>query len=240
MSKNIVLIGFGLLGKIIYKELSNQNINVIIFDKNSINDKNFIEADITNEESLKKAIASLESKKIEIDHVINCAYPRTQSYGAKLEDVTVNSFNENVSVHLGGYFNVMKQFGFYFEKRKKGSVISFASVYGVVAPRFDIYEGMPFTMPVEYAAIKSAIIHLNLYMAKFFKGKGVRFNIISPGGIYDNHDSKFVKNYGKYSLSNEPGMLDPADILGILNLLTSDAGKKFNGQNLIVDEGWVL
>jgi NAD(P)-dependent dehydrogenase (short-subunit alcohol dehydrogenase family) len=41
-------------------------------------------------------------------------------------------------------------------------------------------------VPVEYAAIKSGMLHLTKYMAKYFKGKGIRVNAISPGGIFDD------------------------------------------------------
>ena len=37
-----------------------------------------------------------------------------------------------------------------------------------------MYEKTEMTTPVEYAAIKSGMIHLTKYMAKYFKGKNIR------------------------------------------------------------------
>lgn len=241
MSKlKVGLIGYGLIGKAIRESLKEANAEVYIFDMAQIDEENFFKTDITSHEALAATISDLKKKNIKLDSIVNCSYPRTKSYGKKLEEVTIDSFNENVSVHLGGYFNVMKQFGAYFKELGKGSVVSFSSVYGVNAPRFDIYEKETFTMPVEYSAIKSAVIHLNKYMAAYFKGSDVRFNVLSPGGVFSNHEDSFVNAYGKYSLSSRGKMLDPKDLTGAVKFLVSDESKYVNGQNLIVDDGWTL
>lgn len=234
------LIGYGLLGKTIHQSLTKEGAEVYIFDKARIEEPNFFETDITSTDALAATINEIIQKNIKLDAVINCSYPRSSSYGRKLEDVTTETFNENVALHLGGYFNVMKQFGLYFKSVGCGSIVSFSSVYGVNAPRFDIYENETFSMPVEYAAIKSAVIHLTKYMASYFKGSNVRFNALSPGGIFSGHEKSFVEAYGKYALSSRGGMLDPVDITGAVKFLVSADSKYVNGQNLIVDDGWTL
>lgn len=236
----IGLIGYGLIGKAIHDSLKEAGAEVYIFDKAKIEVDNFFETDITSTEALASTILALKKKQVKLNAIINCSYPRTNSYGHKLENVTVESFNENVSIHLGGYFNVMKQFGLYFKEIGEGSIVSFSSVYGVNAPRFDIYENESFTMPVEYAAIKSAVIHLAKYMASYFKGSNVRFNVLSPGGVLSGHHESFVKAYGKYALSSRGGMLDPQDLTGAVKFLVSNESRYVNGQNLIVDDGWTL
>lgn len=234
------LIGYGLIGKAIHESLKESGAEVFIFDKTKISENNFFETDITSTSVLALTIEELKNKNIKLNAIVNCSYPRTSSYGKKLEEVTAESFNENVSVHLGGYFNVMKQFGVYFKEIGAGSVVSFSSVYGVIAPRFDIYEKEKFTMPVEYAAIKSAVIHLTKYMATYFKGSDVRFNVLSPGGVMGGHEESFVNSYGKYALSSRGRLLDPKDLTGAVNFLVSNESKYVNGQNLIVDDGWTL
>jgi NAD(P)-dependent dehydrogenase (short-subunit alcohol dehydrogenase family) len=241
MSKiKVGLIGYGLIGKAIHSSLKESGAEVFIFDKEKISVKNFFEIDITSTSALSLTINNLREKNIKLNALVNCSYPRTSSYGKKLEEVTTESFNENVSIHLGGYFNVMKQFGNYFKEIGGGSIVSFSSVYGVIAPRFDIYESENFTMPVEYAAIKSAVIHLTKYMATYYKGSNVRFNALSPGGVLNGHEDSFVNAYGKYTLSSRNGMLDPNDLTGAVKFLVSNDSKYVNGQNLIVDDGWTL
>jgi len=94
------------------------------------------------------------------------------------------------------------------------------------------------TMAVEYAVIKSALIHLTKYMAKYFKGYNIRVNSISPGGILNNQSEKFLKKYNSLCLSK--GILGTQDLKGTLLYLLSDISKYVNGQNIIVDDGFSL
>lgn len=195
-----------------------------------------VEIDITSKESLQRAIGELKSRHDTIDALINNAYPRNKNYGRKFEDVEYADFCENVDLHLGGYFLTSQQFALFFKDQGHGNIITISSIYGAVAPRFDIYSDTGMTMPVEYAAIKSALVHLNAYMLKYFQGCGIRFNCLSPGGIFDHQPESFLKRYATYSQSK--GMLDPADIIGALIFLLSDQSRYVNGQNIIVDDGW--
>lgn len=194
--------------------------------------------DITNSESVTTLIAKIQKQYGRMDAVVNSAYPRNRNYGRKLEDVTYEDFCENVGLHLGGYFLVMQQFGLFFKKQGDGNIVNIASIYGTMTPRFDMYKGTSMTMPVEYAAIKAAVIHLTRYFAQYFKVEGIRVNCISPGGIIDNQDEEFLQEYN--SRCGDKGMLDPQDISGSLLFLLSDASKYITGQNLIVDDGFSL
>jgi NAD(P)-dependent dehydrogenase (short-subunit alcohol dehydrogenase family) len=198
----------------------------------------FHSLDITSKESAQRLIATLDENHGRIDALVNNAYPRNSRYGRKFEDVTFDDFCDNMGMHVGGYFLMSQQFGNYFRTRGHGNIINLASIYGVVAPRFEIYDGTPMTMPVEYAAIKSAVIHLTRYLARHYKGCNIRVNCISPGGILDKQPESFLAKYGEYALSK--GMLDPQDITGTLIYLLSDFSAYVNGQNILVDDGWSL
>ena len=141
-------------------------------------------------------------------------------------------------MNLGGYFLTSQQFAAYFEKQGYGNIINLASIYGVIAPRFEIYDNTPMTMPVEYAAIKSGLIHLTKYMAKYFKGKNIRVNTISLGGIEDKQPEPFLKAYKEFCLNK--GMLNAKDISGTVLYLLSDLSEFVNGQNIVVDDGFTL
>ena len=212
-----------------FKELSNSTTyeNVV-----------FIEVDITSKESLKVMIAELHRRFGKIDALVNNAYPRNINYGRRFEEVTYDDFCQNVSMHLGGYFLTSQQLAQYFKKQGYGSIVNMASIYGVIAPRFSIYEHTAMTMPVEYAAIKSAVIHLTRYLAQYLKGSNIRVNCISPGGILNQQPEEFLSRYNSFAATK--GMLDPKDLQGALLFLLGDLSAYVNGQNIVVDDGWSL
>jgi len=193
---------------------------------------------ITDSVSVDNLIASLNERYGRIDAVVNSAYPRNKNYGRRLEDVTYEDFCENVSIHLGGYFLVAQKFALYFREHNGGNIVNIASIYGTMAPRFEIYADTPMTMSVEYAAIKSAVIQITRFFSQYFKTDGVRCNSLSPGGIFDHQPDAFLKRYNSYC--SVKGMLDPQDITGALVFLLSDASQYINGQNIIVDDGFSI
>ncbi len=140
-------------------------------------------------------------------------------------------------MNLGCYFLVSQLFGKYFKKQGYGNIINIGSIYGVVAPKFDIYEKTEMTIPVEYAAIKSGVIHLTKYLAKYFKGENIRVNCLSPGGILNGQERNFIERDNDKCLSK--GMLDSRDIVGSLVYLLSGMSKYVNGLNLVVDDGFM-
>lgn len=198
----------------------------------------FVPLDITAKDSITAMIDVLHGRYGRIDALVNNAYPRNKNYGRHFFDVEFTDFCENLNLNLGGYFLTSQQLASYFKKQGYGNIINISSIYGVIPPKFEVYDNTQMTMPVEYAAIKSAIIHLTKYMAKYFKGMNIRVNTLSPGGILDKQPEAFLEAYRKQCLSK--GMLDKADICGTLVYLLSDMSAFVNGQNLVVDDGYSL
>lgn len=250
--KNKIIVvtgGAGLLGRSFCKMIVDNGGTAIIAEYNTIlgeqvknelnNDKLFVEKlDITNKESINNLIQTLNSKFGKIDALVNSAYPRNKNYGKHFFNVEYSDFCENLGMNLGGYFLSSQQFAEYFEKQGYGNIINMSSIYGVIAPRFEIYEGTTMTTPVEYAAIKGGLLHLTKYMAKYFKGKNIRVNAISLGGLEDKQPKSFLKAYKELCLNK--GMLEASDVSGTLLYLLSDLSQYVNGQNIVVDDGFTL
>lgn len=196
------------------------------------------EVSIVDRDSVESMLDAAESALGGIDGLVNTAYPRNAAYGRKFEDVTYKDFCENVDLHLGGYFLVAQRVLERFKRNGGGCLLNMSSIYGVIAPRFEIYRGTDMTMPVEYAAIKAAIIHLTKYMAKYYSGYRTRVNCISLGGLYDRQPEDFLDGYRRFCLNK--GMLDPDDVAGVIVFMLSDFSKYINGQNLVIDDGFTL
>ncbi|MCB2385259.1 oxidoreductase [Thalassolituus alkanivorans] len=252
LKKTVVITGAaGLIGKSFCKSVASYGYNLVIADKNEESAENLAaelrsdghEAyacifDATRAEDSQKLLDSSLSRFGNVYGLVNNLYIRSGNYGADFFDVTYNDFSKNLSDNVTPYFELSKKFSRHFYKEKSGNIINIASIYGCIAPKFEIYSGTSMTMPVEYAAIKSAIIHLTRYMARRFKGHNIRVNAISPGGVLDGQPEEFLNAYEKNSSSK--GMLSPDDLCGTLLFLLSEESRYINGQNIIVDDGFTL
>ncbi|OXL41863.1 flagellin modification protein A [Enterobacter mori] len=251
-NKKIIVLGAGgLLGACLTKACIENGAKVIAVDldinhiktklqaqgvvTSSDADITYAEVDVTNEQSVMDFFNSL----VNIDGIVNATYPRNKSYGSKLFDVTLASFNENLSLHLGSSFLISQQAAKLFLRLKSPlSMVNISSIYGVIAPKFGIYDNTQMTMPVEYAAIKSALLHLNKYIVTYVNDSGFRINSVSPGGIFDNQPAAFCEAYRKNT--HGAGMLDVTEMTGSIVFLLSEQSRYVTGQNIIVDDGFSL
>ncbi|UPR33118.1 SDR family oxidoreductase [Vibrio cyclitrophicus] len=250
-NKNIVVAGAaGLLGSNLVNYLLDQGAKVIAVDLNAELIKERLdlcgvdsnkqqltisELDVTNEVNVKIFFESQQ----DLTGAVNTTYPRNSTYGQEFLDVTLASFNDNVALHLGSCFLFTQQCAAYFKKHKTPfSLVNISSVYGVIAPKFEIYNDTTMTMPVEYAAIKSATLHLNKYATAYINDSSFRVNSVSPGGIFDHQPVSFLKEYQKNT--HGAGMLNVKEVLGSIIFLLSEQSKYITGQNILVDDGFSL
>jgi len=242
----VVAGGCGLLGREVVKALSEFGALVYIADINSKNAVNllrekkikYIYFDISSEDSIEKAMNEIIRKAGRIDILVNSAYPKTEDWGLKFEKVSFDSWKKNINDHLGGYFLSSRTAAEIMKEQGGGAIINLASIYGVTAPDFNIYEGTKMTMPVAYAAIKSGIIGLTRYIATYYGRHNVRANVVSPGGVFDNQNINFVRRYSQKTPLGR--MAAPRDIVGAVIYLASEASSYITGCNLIVDGGWTV
>ena len=213
LNNKIIVTGLRFIRKLFCKVIADNNAMVVIADLNLEQAEKIateirtrgkcaeaIYLDITDKISITKMIATVHKTYKKIDAVVNNAYPKNLKYGQNIEDVTYNDFCDNSNMHLGGYFLVAQQFALYFRENGGGNILNMSSIYGSLAPRFGLYKDTTMTMPVEYAAIKSAINHLTRYFAQYFKSDGIRCGVtLSPGGIFDNQPSVFLDSYNSSS-----------------------------------------
>ncbi len=236
--------GAGLLGREIAKALNDFGAVVYIGDiadekAGKIPDSEgiyYVHLDITSEDSVRRAMKTIIRHNGKLDIVVNSAYPRTKDWGKKIEKVRMKSWKRNVDSHLGGCFLCCREAAEQMKRQGQGAIINLASIYGVAAPDFSIYEGTEMTMPVAYSAIKAGIISLTRYLATYYAKYNVRANAVSPGGIFDSQNRTFVKRYSKKTPLGKMGR--PSDVAGAVVFLASGASSYITGQNIIVDGGW--
>lgn len=241
--------GVGLLGKEITKALVDANGKVVILDidqkkaeefqqqlKTEGFDVGFEIFDVTDLKQIDQAINILHKKYGAIDVWVNSAYPRTPDWGEKVENLSLESFQKNVDMHLNSYSWISRKVCLIMKQQKGGSLINFGSIYGVVGNDFTVYEGTTMSSPMGYSAIKGGIVNLSRFLASYFGQYNVRVNTICPGGVLNNQNEKFVKNYSKKTPLKR--MCNPEEVAGAVLFLATEASSYVTGITLMIDGGW--
>ena len=237
--------GLGLIGKEIVSALGQAGAKVLLIDIDeekghkiaSELGAEFIELDITDIASYDEKISAIWKEQGQVDIVVNTAYPRTEDWGDKFEDVKSESWRKNVDMQMNSYCLLTIKFAELMKKNEiKGSIINLGSTYGVLGADFEIYKGTDLSCPPAYAAIKGGIINFSRHAASYYGKYGIRVNALCPGGIFDNQNPEFVKAYeSKTSLKR---MGNPEEIASAAVFLASDASSYVTGTAFMVDGGW--
>lgn len=251
MEDNVVLItgACGRIGSSIAKNAVEHGMRVVLVDVNErgledlgvvLSDQRslLIVADSGIPSEIDRVLGIAEARFGRIDAAIHSAYPRSAGWGARFEHIEKAHLDEDLSRHLGGAILFSQRILEFFKVQGYGNLIHVSSVMGVATPKFENYEGTKMTSPVEYTAIKAALIAMTKYLAKYYKGNQIRVNCISPGGILDEQPEPFLEKYR--SCCNDKGMLDADDLVGTILYLLSEQSRYVTGQNIIIDDGWSL
>lgn len=224
-------------GKVVIGDISEEK--GMALEKNlRSDDAFFIAVDTTNTESIKRCIEAGKNHFGKIDAAVHCAYPISTQWGTSFEKIKAENLSQDLFSQLGGAILFSQQVISYFREQGSGNLVHIASIQGIAAPKFEHYNDTDMTSPIEYTAIKSAIVAVTRYLSKYCKGENIRINAISPGGILDNQPPNFLARYAESC--NSKGMLNSEDIVGTLIFLLSDQSQFINGQNIIIDDGWSL
>lgn len=155
------------------------------------------------------------------------------------EDFPLDQWEQALSVNLTGMFLSCQAVAPTMLKQGKGSIINICSTYGLVGPDQRVYQKPGEEIqykPVYYSVTKAGVLGMTRYLATYFMDKAIRVNALSPGGVFNEHDDVFVKNYSSRTVLGR--MARPDEMNGALLFLASDASSYMTGANLVVDGGW--
>ncbi len=240
-NQKIIIItgGSGLLGRAIIDECVKYGYHTINFDLTryaGANENHIVNT--TQQKDVHDALSTILKQHKRVDGFVNNAYPRTKDWGIQLkDDINLNSWRKNIDLQLNSYVMCTQiLLNCINDNQKKLSVINMASIYGVVGNDMSIYNNTNINPVAAYSAIKGGLINFTKFMASLYGPKSYRFNCVSPGGIFDNQDPIFVKNYETKVPMRRMG--NPLDIAPSVRFLLSDDAKYITGHNLVVDGGW--
>lgn len=258
----VVTGGVGLLGAEFCRTLAEAGAAVAVVDLNESASQAVAESltnsgykalafptDITQPDSVNAAVEKILSAFGQIDILVNSAAldpkfdPEAVDKGitpGAFEDYPLDLWNSALNVNLTGMF-LMTQACVkpMLEHGKKGSIINICSTYGLNGPDQRIYvkEGERVAYkPVYYTVTKAGVLGFTKYLAAYYAETEIRVNALTPGGVFNNHEEYFVKNYSAKTILGRMARKD--EMNGALLFLASDASSYMTGNNLVVDGGW--
>ena len=251
LKNKIVLVtgGYGHLGKAITESLLFHGAVVYVVGK----DKNrftasfsggkyakdslfFDRCDVSNSRSIKDSFGRIYRKHKKIDVLINNAF---YNAGNSVEELTDAEWAKGMDGTLASAFKCIRAIIPYF-KGKGGKIINVASMYGLVAPDFEVYKNHPeFINLPNYGAAKAGLIQISRYYASYLGKLGINVNAVTPGPFPSEKVQKssgFMRELKKRTCLNRIGK--PEEVAGAFVFLASNASDFITGQNIVIDGGW--
>ncbi|NLU30547.1 MAG: SDR family oxidoreductase [Bacteroidales bacterium] len=204
----------------------------------------FLQTDVTDEAVLRQNAEAIIARYGKIDALINGAGGNMPgaTIGPKntIFDLKMDDFRKVVDLNLMGTVVPTVIFAEYMVKEKKGNIINISSASAL----------RPLSRVAGYGAAKAAVTNFTKYMAgelaiKF--GEDFRVNALCPGFFITEQNRNLLTNPdGTYSdrgntiIAHTPFRRfgNPADLLGTLHYLVSDASRFVTGTVAIVDGGF--
>jgi len=258
----IVTGGVGLLGSEFCKTLAEAGAAVAVVDLNASASQAAADTltksgytaqafvvDITKPDSVNAMVENVLSAFGRIDILVNSAAldPKFDPDAVKkgitpgaFEDYPLAPWNAASNVNLTGMFLITQAcVKPMLAQGKKGSIINICSTYGLNGPDQRIYikdgERVAYK-PVYYTVTKAGVMGFTKYLAAYYAGTDIRVNALTPGGVFNNHEDYFVKNYSAKTIIGRMAKKD--EMNGALLFLASDASSYMTGNNVVVDGGW--
>jgi len=212
----------------------------------------FLRVDMYDLDAFGKGLDQIAAEEERLDILVNNAHELGPQTGfnipeGSLESGTYDQWMRNLTG--GVYWSVLsvQKIGKRMVEAKSGSIINIATMYAVVAPSPQLYEGTKFSNPPGYSTSKGGLLSFTRYVASYWGPHGVRANAILPGPFSNTEDAgpnavqegdSFVDRLKARTRLGRIGR--PAELAGALIFLASDASSYVTGQGLVVDGGWTV
>ncbi len=200
-------------------------------------DAHVVELDVTDQPSIKAAVAHAETEMGPIDILVNNAGVATQG---NLLDVSQEAFDEMFDTNVRGAFFVAQEVARRMVSRSLGvtpgtwtggRIINIASVAGLrVFPKIGAY-----------AMSKAAVVHMTRAMALEWGKYGINTNALCPGYIdtgMNHHHWQTESGQRLIQMLPRKRLGKPEDLDALIVLLASDQSGLVNGAIVTADDGF--
>ena len=207
--------------------------------------------DMYDTQALDALLDQIAAEEKRIDVLVNNAHELGPGTGfnvpeGSLDNATMETWMRNLTGGVYWAVQTTQKLGAKMKQQRAGSIINISTMYALVAPRPQLYEGTDFINPPGYSASKAALLSFTRYVASFWGPYGIRANAILPGPFSNTEDlggsnavqqdSPFLQRLKGYTCLGRIGR--PNELSGALLFLASDASSFMTGQAVVVDGGW--
>lgn len=189
-----------------------------------------IKADSANEEQVVGAVALAEERLGKIDCLINNAAISSFSV---FTDITLDAWNEMLSVNLTGAFLYSRAVIPGMVRRQEGRIINISSMWGITGSSCEVH----------YSAAKAALIGMTKALAKELGPSGITVNAIAPGVIDTEMNRNSLTDEDLAALIDETPLMriGKAEEIAASALFLAGEGASFiTGEVLSVNGGYVI
>lgn len=200
----------------------------------------FVETDVTQDESVRRAVDATVARFGRLDVLFNCAGGSLQE-DVPVHEMDLDVWHRTIALNLLHPFLTCRHAIPHMMKAGGGSIINVTSHLGLMG-----------SMKPAYAATKGGIISFTKTLAAQYAQHGIRANAIAPGSIRTERQIKRYENKD-FMLAEKPSAAarermafqklypfskgDPEDIASIAVFLASDESRMLTGTTIAADGG---
>ena len=200
-------------------------------------DAHVVELDVTDNDSIKSAVAHAETEMGSIDILVNNSGVSTTQ---RIQDVGEEDYDFIFNTNVRGAFFVAQEVGKRMLARSRGAapgsftggrIINIASMAGLkVLPQIGVY-----------CMSKAAVVQMTRAMALEWGRFGINVNAICPGYIdteINHHHWQTEQGQKLVQMLPRKRVGEPKDLDGLLLMLASDQSHFINGAVIAADDGF--
>jgi NAD(P)-dependent dehydrogenase (short-subunit alcohol dehydrogenase family) len=169
--------------------------------------------------------------------VNNAAYVGTSKilgWGSEFGPETLSAWN--AVIHLNLTVPLILSQGLSQHFQPDSSIVNIGSVYGIVAPSWQLYEDTSMINPAAYGVSKAGLIQLTRWLSSVMSPV-TRVNCVSPGGIERAGQTELFRQ--RYvEMTHLKSMATEANVASAVMFLLSPNSGYVTGTNLLVDGGF--
>lgn len=226
-----ITVAFALAGAKVYAFGRNLPVESKNFSDNEEANKliEFIQADVSNYDSVSLAVGEIVKKEGRIDILVNNAGVTKDNL---LIRMTEADWDLVMDINLKGAFNCIKAVSRTMMGQRYGRIINIGSIVGSI--------GNPGQS--NYSASKAGMIGLTKSLAKELASRNITVNLIAPGYVDTEMTQKLTDEQREYFVNNIPlkRVAKSDEIASVVKFFAGDGANYITGQVLHVDGGLAI